>query len=60
MPKRPQLSLKNRKIRAATWLAYVTMPIWDLNQAMELTHFEQLLDGVYNFSDRIYKERFRT
>ena len=59
MPQVPQLSQKNRKIRSSQFLAYVTLPIWDLNQAMQITHFEQLLDGVYDFSDRIYEERLR-
>ena len=60
MPPVCHLGMKKRKIATSQFMAYVSLPLWDLNQAMHITHFEQLLDGVYDFSDRIYEERLRT
>lgn len=56
MPRIPEKSTNIRKVNRSKLHAYTQMPVWDLNQALEITRFENLLE-VYDFSNRIYKER---
>ena len=57
MPKDvPKKSACVRKSDRSKLHAYTQLPVWDLNQALEITKFENLLES-FDLSNRVYEER---
>ena len=56
MPAAPEKSANVRKAALCKLNAATQIPLWDLNQGLEISRFETLLETL-DFSNRVYEER---